>query len=600
MCASASALCENVSQERARAFAAGFLGADGKDLEMVYCGRDAGTKASEADAPVPFYTFNRDGGGYVMVSAVNNMKPVIAFSGSESFDPDNVNPTLKWWLEGVAKTVEHYRSQRIEATAEVVDAWKNSSSPFSSTKAEVEGYLCKTPAWNQGSPFNTSCPSVTGGRALTGCVPTAIAEVMCYNHYPSAAPGTVLPSYTFSYKNKDYTVSSRTLDTVYDWTSLSEVTDSNASSQSSSVKENLARLLADVGQAMQVSYGVDGTGGHEGLVPQKLSQYFGYSKKAYARSRDCFEPAQWFSLIQNELKSGRPVIYGGQSDEGGHCFVIDGVSASYLDLVQINWGWGSNPNDKWYDLGANFYGNQDAIFNFMAPGNDEPDSLEEGVAVLEGGDVFTVSGTPGNGSFSVDVEFIVPEGGSGSLTADFILARFDKDGNYKDNVSSVNNSEMSVPYMYTMTFSSCSIASNIEFGDRIMLLYKRSSDQPGSWSAVQSIQGGASSHYPLSAHPRIVASNSYSTGNVFYLRLDNLRYAYMYSAYSTSSSYASQGRLCEWDFYVDGELYKSIHNITDHYIILDKAGEWTVRCKMYPSFNTSAPAEILTTSFQVN
>ena len=53
------------------------------------------------------------------------------------------------------------------------------------------------------------------------------------------------------------------------------------------------------------------------------------------------------TLIDNELKAKRPILYSGQSSDGGHEFVCDGSDGK--GLYHINWGWGGY-QDGYFDL----------------------------------------------------------------------------------------------------------------------------------------------------------------------------------------------------------------------------------------------------------
>ena len=52
---------------------------------------------------------------------------------------------------------------------------------------------------------------------------------------------------------------------------------------------------------------------------------------------------EWENMIYNELANNRPVVYGGQSDDGGHAFVCDGYDGN--GMFHINWGWGGYGDD---------------------------------------------------------------------------------------------------------------------------------------------------------------------------------------------------------------------------------------------------------------
>ena len=198
-----------------------------------------------------------------------------------------------------------------------------------------------TTKWHQNTPFNNLCPLDDGVRCLTGCAATAMAQVMNYHQWPNAAT-TAIPEYKCTTLDK-------TLEglpaTTFDWANMIN----NYSGEYTSTQANaVATLMQYCGWSLRMLYGTTWSGSTAISVADALIKYFGYSKVVEDKvestvqyvTRNFYSYANWTDLIYHELSQGRPVIYGGQSEIGGHCFVCDGYkSEGGTDLFHINWGW---------------------------------------------------------------------------------------------------------------------------------------------------------------------------------------------------------------------------------------------------------------------
>lgn len=606
--AASIAFADNVSEKRAHSYADAFLqsvapktalsyssgsgAAKGSSLHLVFSTMQPATKASAAAKVPSFYAFNRDGGGYVIISGLDNVHPVVGYSADGYLDPNNMSPELAWWLRGVEQTIADVRAKGTQPDAETVSAWSDAT-VLASTKAGSE-YTCLTPEWKQGDPFNCKCPIVGGGRSITGCVPLAISEVMCYYGHPAKGTGT-LPEYVYG---GSYHAGGYELTTYYDWANLRNVTSDNTSDQTAAVIENLGQLIADVGQAMQVSYGTSATSGNSSLIVSRICTYFGYRKDATIKPRALYSTTDWYTLIRNEIVAGRPVLYSGnEPEEGGHTFIIDGVNTSYLDYVHINFGWGGYQNG-WLNLGLNFYGDQEAVFGFKPDDGTGPSDFASGNIKPLGGNIFQLPSEPVQGEkFETTIKWLNCYGSSG-FSGLLKIVHLTKDGTFVENVTSNRTVSMDLSGLRAITISDCKINEPIAFGDKLALAYKK--DGESTWYYVRSnVQGESNSYYPLTGHPKIVAESSYDLNTIFYLRLDNIKYSYMFSTYASKPTYESYGRTCKWKVYVDGVLYKDLRTYDVRYFTLNKVGTWTIRCDMY-SAQTGELVETLMTKFTVN
>ena len=197
-------------------------------------------------------------------------------------------------------------------------------------------------AWNQETPYNKMCPKYEGSElSVTGCVATAMAQVMMYYKYPNELQATI-PAYTTA-TNK-LKVNAISKGEEYDWGNMlpTYTEEEYNTTQANAV----AKLMFHCGAAVQMDYG-DSSGAL--LRPEDMSTYFGYDADLLQEVyRSVYTLAEWKKILDRELEAKRPIIYGGvASNEDGHQFVCDGSDGE--GLYHINWGW-SGDSDGYFDI----------------------------------------------------------------------------------------------------------------------------------------------------------------------------------------------------------------------------------------------------------
>ena len=328
--------------EAAREIAYGFLESkvltksSNVSLDMVYSGAGSPKTRSGEGAP-SFYVFDNEiGPGFVIVSGDDAVQQILAYSYDSNFRADNIPSNLLWWLDTMNSQVENLRETGdVASDAGVIPG--------------VATVYYETAKWDQSSPFSDQCPAVmTNGKlqyTLTGCGPTAIAIVLRSRQYPHAGIGTT-PEYV-TYLEK-LTVAPRELGEEYQWEEM-PLYSPYKKAWTDTQKEQVARLIADIGAAAQVEYGFDGTSISSYDVAPAMKEFFRYDKSAYLADRDYYTDKDWLPLIKKELLNNGPVIYSGSSNSGCHMFVLDGYDSN--DYFHVNWGW-SGSSDGYYSLSA--------------------------------------------------------------------------------------------------------------------------------------------------------------------------------------------------------------------------------------------------------
>ena len=282
-----------------------------------------------ADSSAAYFAVNTES-GFVLVGADERMPDVLGYSDSGAFDADSLPPAMRFLLQCYAEEL---------ANREAVRLLTNHQSPITNL------LTCQ---WNQSKPFNNLAPAYnnTGGQCASGCVATAMAQVMYYHKHPAQGTG----SHSYLWVCSETPALSKTLsadfaNTTYDWANM---LDNYKSSYTSAQAEAVATLMYHCGVAVEMGYGAS-SGAFTQDVPKALNTYFGYDAN-YQRIQKIMYPADSLNaIIYSELAARRPVIVSGSNDEGGHAFVCDG--ADNRGYFHINWGWGGN-NDGYYLLTA--------------------------------------------------------------------------------------------------------------------------------------------------------------------------------------------------------------------------------------------------------
>ncbi len=279
--------------------------------------------------------------GFVIVSSDDRTPAVLGYSDSGSFSPQDMPDNLRAWLQGYADQLQ-WLGQQPESTtqqAPLKAAARRAISPLLSSQ------------WNQYAPYNNQAPAIDGNQCLTGCVATAMAQVMFYHKWPTETK-TEIPAYT---SNTTLGTLAALPATTFRWADMQATYSSSYSSESGTA---VAKLMRYCGQSVQMNYGTGVSMADTRQVATALKQYFDYDNTAKSVERLYYTSAEWNDLIYAEMAAGRPVVYGGQSTGGGHAFVIDGYDED--DYFHINWGWGGQDDGFFLLSVANPYSNSGA------------------------------------------------------------------------------------------------------------------------------------------------------------------------------------------------------------------------------------------------
>ncbi|MDP3442357.1 MAG: C10 family peptidase [Ignavibacteria bacterium] len=447
-------------------------------LQLVYKASSKNSNALASQQPrTLFYVLNAGTGGFVIVAGDDNVSPILGYSDESIFDPDKIPYNVAKWLEGYKTEIRYVIDKNIQANQEITDEWQQlKSATIGVTATGSISPLIKT-KWDQSPYYNALCPK----GSLTGCVATAMAQIMKYWEYPATGSGF------HSYKHSKYgTLSANFGSTTYQWSSMPNVV--------SSSNNAVATLMYQVGVSVDMQYSPESSGAY--VISEAspitycseyaLKTYFGYENTLKGLLRDNYSQAEWISLLKKELDAGRPILYDGDGDGGGHCFVADGYDSN--NYFHFNWGWGGD-SDGYYrinalnpsDLGAGggsggYNSGQEAIIGIKPPTGPQTYDLALSAKIIPSYDeIYYIE------PFTVTTN--IKNSGGGSFKGDYTAAIFDDSYNFVDYIQTLTGYSLASGSQYTnnIKFSTKGLVSMLPGTYYIGVFYR---PEGGNWIQV--------------------------------------------------------------------------------------------------------------------
>ena len=272
---------------------------------------------------------------FVIVSGDSRQVDILGFSDRNTFDVDNVPCALEMLLSQYDEEFEQLQKKGCDSPAQVA-------------RRAITVNPLVTTAWDQGNNdsywvgenvYNKFCPMDGSKRSVTGCVATAMAQILYTHKQP----------YSLANKTVSYTTESHGIELNENMSSIplnwGDMLNSYKNKTSSKAQRDaVGYLMYACGLAVHMDYLSSGSGAADNDVPYALKEYFGYNDNMMYCERDYYTKEEWEDIIQNELQAGRPILYGGVNplNNAGHAFVIDGCDSN--GTYHINWGWGGKDN----------------------------------------------------------------------------------------------------------------------------------------------------------------------------------------------------------------------------------------------------------------
>ena len=297
------------------------------------------------------YTFDMPGSGFAILTADDNLPAVLGYTDNGSWAEAMAYDNFKSWIETYLTQIDAYY-----AAPETCNVYQDNVTPME--RQRIEPILATK--WNQDYPYNLYSPTTSQGSCMTGCVATAMAQVLKHYEWPREHGKGF-----HSYMQGNTTISFDYENTGFDWDNM---LDTYVSGQ---FNDEQARAVGVIMKACGVSVNMQYSNSASGAFSQSIAaamvNIFGYDKGINFLNRALYTFQEWNDIVYAEIAAGRPVIYNGESGQGsGHCFVCDGYSED--NYFHFNWGW-SGTFDGYFLLhalepGAGQPGGGSGIYNY--------------------------------------------------------------------------------------------------------------------------------------------------------------------------------------------------------------------------------------------
>ena len=291
------------------------------------------------DGITTYYVFNYVGGGFVVVSADDAAIPVLAQSNEGFIENEITNPSVKFMFDSYSKEIAFAVSSNLDNSATIGEWTSILNNSFFTDAATLDVTPLLTCIWDQGQYYNYYCPTYTGypnsaGKALTGCVATAMGQVMKFHNFP--AKGVLSHTYT------DDNCGQQTANfgiTNYNFPAMGNTATAGS-------YQEIAKLLYHTGVSVDMDYGIPnaGSGAFSQDVPWAMATYFNYDQATIKyKAKSEYTNTTWVALLKSELDASRPMYFSGSGSDGGHAWVCDGYRNSD-NKFHMNWGWSGSSN----------------------------------------------------------------------------------------------------------------------------------------------------------------------------------------------------------------------------------------------------------------
>ena len=322
-----------------------------------------------------YYIFNTS--TTFLVVAGDDRAEEILMVGDKPLDMNRIPDGMQYMLDMYKEEIEFLQERpglKVEKLSEIMAA----QTP--KIKATTYGPLL-TALWDQEEPYYNLCKFTYNNRTyqcLTGCPATSASMVLYFWKYPTAQV-PAMASYTAQLNiSSSQSVSSFTYPaleaTTFDWANMR---DSYSGSYTTAQANAVATLMRYVGQAEKMMYGTSSAGGSgiyttNSAIIATMFKNWGYDSNTRCVSKSSYSETNWATLIQGEMAAGRPVVYLGVSNSGGHAFNVDGYRDSD-SKYHVNFGW-SGTGNSWCAMnsfsysGSTYSSSQQAIVGIQPPG----------------------------------------------------------------------------------------------------------------------------------------------------------------------------------------------------------------------------------------
>jgi hypothetical protein len=407
---SSPALAGPVKKAQSQKAVRGWLKQNKKPMGQSISQRTVSIEAMIDDTEVLCYILNLEPAGFVITAADDDIEPIIAFSPTDYYhgEPDSPLTTLlKKDMTGRLETIRRKAHDKVKSQKKS-DRWQSliesdrelQNESFDSIQTAVAASVSEVwvdpfvqSHWNQDDVSGSPCYNYyTPNNYPTGCVATAMAQVMRYHSWPTTGIG--VKSFSIKIDGVSQSASTRGGNGsggAYDW---SQMPYDPQSGVTTAQRQAIGALLYDAGVTANMSYYSSGSSASLVDADQELTTTFKYSNSIYTQSFTSSGDDRLWNILNANLDAQLPVILGISRTGGGHAVVADGYGYIGDTLYHhINMGWGGSDN-AWYQLPTidatyTYTVIDDAVYNIYTSGTGE--IISGRVTNLAGGSLSNVT-----------------------------------------------------------------------------------------------------------------------------------------------------------------------------------------------------------------
>ncbi len=382
---------------QAQKAATGWLSLNNRPLGVNMAGAVIDTQTfSDQRGDSAYHVVYLEPGGFVIVSGDDLLEPVVAFAEDGVYDPSPDNPLgaliqndLKQRVQAIRQNGMMKKTPRMHRSTERAGKRWNALIYLANTAAGDPGDLlllsgqpsisdmrvdplvlskwgqttcCESPrlaCYNYYTPlYPPATPDGDPNNYPTGCVATAMAQVMRYHTYPSG-PTTGNAYSVVVDGNPVNNVMVRGGDGAggpYNWGQMVYQPDCTTVLTD---RQAIGALLFDAGISVNMSYTSTLSTSNLSVADTSLVSEFSYSNSVWGSWPNL---SSLIDMINPNLDYAHPVILGINSPQPEHAIVVDGYG--YIDSVpyhHLNMGW-EGLHDAWYNFYADMPEGYSTVF----------------------------------------------------------------------------------------------------------------------------------------------------------------------------------------------------------------------------------------------
>ncbi len=427
----------------------------------------------QKNGTIYFYAFNIEDKGYVIISAFEDIFPIIGYSFNASFPSEiDVNTNYGSFLYSYVEEIEYAQLNSVDPPDYVDKAWKRLKND-DITKLDIIPERDNnvdplvSSMWNQDNPYNILCPEDPegpGGHVYAGCVATSMTQIMHYWRYPDKGEGS------HSYNAGKYGMQTANFgETEYNWTAMQNYIEySNPWA--------IAELQYHAGVSVNMNYSPNGSGASMTSACNAFKNYFRFPDSEYHKKED-YSYSEWIDLLKVELDNSMPIDYAGFSSSGGHAFVCDGYQE---DDFHFNFGWGGTSNGYYSLNNVNGFHNwQQCILNIQPDDPDYPFFAGGEMVIKEmSGSITDGSGPIENYKNNTDASWLLDPQTNTDSVSYITLEFFEFDMGENDYINVYDGGSKTSPLIGTFKGSENpdEITSS---GNKLLIVFKSDNDGTG-------------------------------------------------------------------------------------------------------------------------